>query len=62
MAFLTMEDSRCSYVITKTRLVVRFPCNSAGFRPYCALPLKDPEHPRDAPNLSPEPSPKRRRL
>src|SRR6266545_2387693 len=39
------------------RLVARFPCNLAGFSACSTPSLTDPEHPRKAPNLSPEPSP-----
>jgi hypothetical protein len=39
-------------------LVARFPCNLVGFSARSVLPLEDPEPPRSAPNLSPEPSPK----
>ena len=58
---LTMEASPCCYVISERRLVARFPCNLAGFSARSTLALKDPEPPRRAPNLSPEPSPKESR-
>jgi hypothetical protein len=45
-------------VISETRLVARFPCNSAGFSAGSTLSSEDPEPPRKASNLSPEPSPK----
>jgi hypothetical protein len=44
-------------VIWETRLVERFPCNAAVFSGCSAPTSKDPEHPRNALNLSPEPSP-----
>jgi hypothetical protein len=43
------------------RLVARFPCNSAGLSACSTLSSKDPEPPRVAANLSPEPSPKEAR-
>jgi hypothetical protein len=58
MAFLTMEVAARCYVICETRLVERSPCNSAGFFAWSNPSLRDPERPREAPNLSPEPSPK----
>jgi hypothetical protein len=45
-------------VISERRLVARFPCNLPGFSARSTLALEDPERPRRAPNLSPEPSPK----
>jgi hypothetical protein len=41
------------------RLVARFPCNSAGLSACSTLSSKDPEPPRVAANLSPEPSPRK---
>jgi hypothetical protein len=46
-------------VIGEKRLVARFPCNLRGFFASCTLPLRIPEPPRKASNLSPKPSPKR---
>ena len=58
MAFLTIAQSPLGKTL---------PCNFAGFSARCTLPLKDPEPPRKASNLSPKPSPtgagvRRRRL
>jgi hypothetical protein len=58
MAVLTMEDSACGYPAREKRLVMRFPCNSAGFSACSIPPLKAPESPRKPSDLSPEPSPK----
>jgi hypothetical protein len=41
----------------ETGLATRFPCNPAGFSACSTVSLKDPEPPRKAPNLSPEPRP-----
>jgi hypothetical protein len=57
-----MEDSPCGYVTWQRRLVARFPCNLAGFSARSPLALNDPEPPRGAPNLSPEPSPREARI
>jgi hypothetical protein len=56
-----MEAAPCGYAIWEQRLLARFPCNSDGFSASCTLSLKDPEPPRRALNLSPEPSPKEAR-
>src|SRR5678815_5550700 len=53
-----MEDSPRCDVMWKRRLVARFPCNLAASSARFTLPSMDPEPPRKAPNLSPEPSPK----
>jgi hypothetical protein len=55
-----MEDSPCCYVMWERRLLARFPCISPGLSVCCTLPLKDPEPPRESPNLSPKPIPKGR--
>jgi hypothetical protein len=58
MAFLTMEASPPRLCDLVVRLAEGFPCNSLRFSPRCTRASKDPEPPRQTPNLSPEPKPK----
>ncbi len=48
-----MEAAASGYTSWETRLLERFPCNSDSFCACSPFPLKDPEPPRRALNLSP---------